>query len=139
MTLEEFEMLTEEQKRQALAYQETYQEYKDLEAHSMIFKCKPTYNFQSIEFEWEAGTELELEAMFNLYDNIVKKLQEIAPEQPTNNVKKETVKKESKKKVVPATEKQIALMNKFGIKYPEDCSLELAQKLIKENMQKSNK
>ena len=134
MTLEEFEMLTEEQKRQALAYQETYQEYKELEAHSMIFKCKPTYNFQSIEFEWEAGSDEDLEPMFKLYDTIVKKLQEIAPEQPAN-----TVKKEPKKKVVPATEKQLSIMDKFGIKYPEDCSLELAQKLIKENMQKSNK
>ena len=134
MTLEEFNMLTKEQQEQALAYQETYKEYKELEAHSMIFKCKPTYNFQSIEFEWEAGSDEDLEPMFKLYDTIVKKLQEIAPEQPAN-----TVKKEPKKKVVPATEKQLSIMDKFGIKYPEDCSLELAQKLIKENMQKSNK
>ena len=132
MTLEEFEMLTDEQKRQALAYQETYNEYKELEAHSMIFKCKPTYNFQSIEFEFEAGNNEDLEVMFNLYDYIVKKLQEIAPEQPTN-----TVKKEPKKKVVPATEKQLSIMDKFGIDYPEDCSVEQAVKLIKENMEKS--
>ena len=134
MTLEEFEMLTDEQKRQALAYQETYEEYKDLEAKSMIFKCKPTYNFQSIEFEWEAGTDLDLEAMFNLYDYIVKKLQEIAPEQPTNTVKKEP---KPKKKVIPATEKQLSIMDKFGIDYPEDCSVELAQKLIQESIEKS--
>ncbi len=134
MTLEEFEMLTEEQKRQALAYKETYEEYKDLEAHSMIFKCKPTYNFQSIEFEWEAGTELELEAMFNLYDHIIKKLQEIAPEQPTNNVKKE-----SKKKSVPATERQLEILENFGIPYEKDITKAEASELIKISMQKAGK
>lgn len=128
MTLEEFEMLTEEQKRQALAYQETYKEYKELEAHSMIFKCKPTYNFQSIEFEWEAGTELELEAMFNLYDHIVKKLQEIAPEQDTKPVRFKTV----KPKQEMASEAQLNYMDALGIKHPKDCTKATANRLLNE-------
>ena len=128
MTLEEFEMLTDEQKRQALAYQETYKEYKELEAHSMIFKCKPTYNFQSIEFEWEAGSDEDLEPMFKLYDHIVKRLQEIAPEQQP--VKFKTTKPKQKM----ASEAQLDYMDVLGIKHPSNCTLATAQRLLSEHL-----
>lgn len=130
MTLEEFEMLTKEQKEQALAYQETYKEYKDLEAQSMIFKCKPTYNFQSVEFEWEAGCDEDLEPMFKLYDTIIKKLQEIAPEQDTKPVRFKTTKPKQKM----ASQAQLDYMDVLGIKHPSNCTLATAQRLLSEHL-----
>ena len=130
MTLEEFEMLTDEQKRQALAYQETYEEYKDLEAKSMIFKCKPTYNFQSVEFEWEGSCDEDLEAMFNLYDHIVKRLQEIAPEQDTKPVRFKTTKPKQKM----ASEAQLDYMDALGIKHPSNCSSATAMRLLSSHL-----
>ena len=128
MTLEEFEMLTEEQKRQALAYKETYDEYKELEAQSVICKCKPTYNFQSIEFEWHLTRE-NYSDMYQLYCDLLQFMIENAPEQMVKNGKPEPKEPEE-----PATEKQIALLNKLGVKIPKNLSLKQARILIKENL-----
>lgn len=128
MTLEEFEMLTKEQKEQALAYKETYDAYKDLEAQSVICKCKPTYNFQSIEFEWKLTKE-NYSDMFQLYCDLLQFMIENAPEQMTKPGKPEPKEPEE-----PATEKQIALLNKLGVKIPKNLSLKQARILIKENL-----
>lgn len=117
MTLEEFEMLTKE----PLAYKEPV-------TKGMIFKCKPTYEFQSVEFEWEASNDEELDAMFNLYSTIVKKLQEIAPEQTP--VKFKTTKPKQKM----ASEAQLNYMDALGIKHPSNCTLATARRLLSEHL-----
>lgn len=49
----------------------------------MIIKCKPVWNFQSIEYEIEidVNDEESLNCLFKTYDKILKGLQEISPEQ----------------------------------------------------------
>lgn len=117
------EELTKEQLEQAEAYEEDNWE------RTVYCKCKPTYNFQSIEFEWYL-TDSNKEEMKDLYLELLSFLMDNAPEQAT-------AKEEPKKKVNPATEKQKAIMDRFGILYPKDCSVEFAQKLIKESIDKS--
>lgn len=48
----------------------------------MIFKCKPVYNFQSIEFEYEVNSEEDSQKMFETYKKVLQGLQECAVEQP---------------------------------------------------------
>ena len=49
----------------------------------MIIKCKPVWNFQSLEYEMEidVNDEESLNYLFSTYDKILKGLQEISPEQ----------------------------------------------------------
>ena len=50
----------------------------------MIVKCKPVYNFQSVEFEYEIheGNKNDIEAMFMIYKQMLDGLQNAAVEQP---------------------------------------------------------
>lgn len=90
------------------------------EPRTIKFKCKPTYNFQSIEFEYEC-TENYLEPMFNLYKKIVDHLIRVTPTQP------------NQAPVKPASAKQIEIMEKFRIPYQPGISYDAADKLIKES------
>ena len=49
----------------------------------MIVKCKPVYNFQSVEFEYELDpkNENEIIEMFTVYRNILLYMKNVAPEQ----------------------------------------------------------
>lgn len=85
------------------------------------FKCKPTYNFQSIEFEIECS-DMDLSPMFSLYRRVVEGLISVTPDQPKNGV---TAK--------PASEKQIEIMKKFNIPYQPGISYEQADEKIKES------
>lgn len=55
----------------------------------MIVKCKPVFNFQSIEFEMEVNNEIDFNLMSERYKKILDMLQEIAPEQQKASTKKE--------------------------------------------------
>ena len=48
----------------------------------MLVKCKPVFNFQSIEFEYEVNTPEDREAMFLHYKQFLDGLQKIAVDQP---------------------------------------------------------
>lgn len=85
----------------------------------MIMKFKPVYNFQSVEFEAEIKCPEDLEKAFNSYKICLEKLQEIAPEQPSNNGKPQP-------KEPMATEKQIATLVK--LKMDEQEAKKLTQK-----------
>ena len=95
----------------------------------MICKCKPTYNFQSIEFEWDL-TEDNFPEMMEMYDRIVNGLMDIAPEQP--DTKKPAAKKKEKKqpKQALATENQKKLMDKLGIQYDDTSTYDYAYNTI---------
>lgn len=49
----------------------------------MIVKCKPVYNFQSVEFEYELDpkNENEIIEMFTVYRTILLYMKNVAPEQ----------------------------------------------------------
>lgn len=49
----------------------------------MIIKCKPVWNFQSLEYEMDVDLENEesINQVFDIYDKMLTGLQAIAPEQ----------------------------------------------------------
>lgn len=89
------------------------------------FKCKPTYNFQSIEFEIEC-LENNLEPMFSLYRRVVEGLIKVTPDQPKNGVSS-----------TPASAKQLEIMDKFRIPYQPGITYDQADAKIKESYAKA--
>lgn len=104
------------------------EELMDSEPKTIKLKCKPTYNFQSVEFEYFVDSEEDVEAMFELYSHILTKLMEIAPEQPNQQP--------SKPVEEPATEKQIEILKKFKIPFSKNVSKKEAALLIKNSIEK---
>ena len=87
-----------------------------------IFHCKPCFNFQTIEFDFE-GDENDIPEMMKLYAALYKELAKL----PINPV------------VVrdPPTEKQIEILKRFDIPYNENTiTKKEAQRLITESMNK---
>lgn len=101
----------------------------DLDKGVYCFKCKPTYNFQSVEFEF-MGTIDDIPAMFDVYQAVLNELMRIAPEQPT-------------KTVAPvaelATAKQREILDKFHLKYKSNITKQEAQELIKQSIEAVSK
>lgn len=81
----------------------------------MILKCKPSYNFQSIEYEYEIDLETGegFKDCMDLYSTIIDALKKVAPEQPINK----TAKKE--KPFIPATDGQINYLLSLGVSKEE--------------------
>lgn len=88
----------------------------------MTFKCKPVYNFQSIEFEMtiDAENAEELKLMFEVYKAMLQGLQSIAPEQPA------LAKAVSKPSEPMATPKQVNCLVNLGM--AKEDALRLTQK-----------
>ena len=92
----------------------------------MIMKCKPTYQFQSIEFDYPINSQADLPDMFKLYEKVLKGLMEIAPVQDTKQVQKPAE--------PLATPRQKEIMDNYGIKYTEKTTQKQAYELIKKSM-----
>lgn len=107
-------------------------EFEDvIDDKNIIFHCKPVYNFQSIEFDIEINPDdpEQMDKMFGLYAAIIKKLQEVAVDQP------------NQKPVAPkeplASDKQKQIMDMYGIKYDKNtCTIKQAQELINKSINK---
>lgn len=91
----------------------------------MLMKCKPTYQFQSIEFDYSVNSAADLPDMFKLYEKVLKGLMEIAPIQE---------KQAQLPKDPPATQRQKDIMDLHGIKYKPDCTTKEAQVLIQKSI-----
>lgn len=103
------------------------EEIEIVEEKKFTFKCKPCWNFQSIEFEVESTIEEALK----LYETVLLKLVEISPAQDSKSAKRQPP-------LHPASEKQKEIMKKFGIKFDSFTSKEEAQELIQRSIDKSN-
>lgn len=101
-------------------------EESEPEPIKIMIHCKPNYAFQSLEFDYEVEDTEDIDRMFELYEKLVNKLKEIAPEQPVNG--KPVVKEEL------ATEKQLLILKKFGIQHSKDITKKEASKLIQLSM-----
>lgn len=102
----------------------------------MILKCKPVYNFQSIEFEYvinEMDFEEESKRMFEIYNLILKGLQQVAPEQPAL-AKPVAPKKEPKKELLTLGQKNF--LTSLGIPFDDTTTKEEANELIKKATRK---
>ena len=116
MTREDYDKLTPEAQEELLA--SLLQLHEIWTAPKVTkCKCKPTYNFQSIEFEWDL-TEDNYTEMIALYDRIAQDLKEIAPSQPDES------------KGPKATDKQKALLDRLKVKYDKNITAAEASKLI---------
>ena len=94
----------------------------------MIYcKCKPSYNYQSIEFEWDITDEKSKKEMYEFYKECLEFLQEVAPEQPDK-----VLFKTAKPRQKMASEKQLDYMDHLGIKHPKNCTSAQAQRLLDE-------
>ena len=106
-----------------------WNEIVELSKRMFSFKCKPTYNFQSVEFEFEGGID-DIPEMFEVYQAVLNELMRIAPEQPT-------------KTVAPAAElataKQREILDKFHLKYKSNITKQEAQELIKQSIEAVSK
>lgn len=110
------------------------------EPKTLVLKCKPVYNYQSIEFEYEIKNGDDFANMFELYKQLVDGLMMVAPEQPDARKPirvKEPVKKPEPPKEEPATEAQIRIMKDFNVKYPKNCTKKQARDLISASIKKA--
>lgn len=89
-------------------------------------KCKPTYQFQSIEFDYTVNSVADIPDMLNLYTKVLKGLMEIAP-----------IQEKQLPAEPPATQKQKDIMDRFGIKYSPNVTSKQAQQLIQKSMNES--
>jgi len=87
----------------------------------IVYHCKPTFAYQSIEFDYQSdGSAKDLDNMINLFADILKRLQAIAPEQDKKPAISEPL----------ATPGQKATMEKFGIFFDNKTTKKQAQALI---------
>lgn len=87
------------------------------------FKCKPTYQFQSIEFDFR-GTKDDIPEMVEMYNQVLQELMKIAPAQEKGSVQVSNL----------ATDKQKETMKRFGIKFAPTTTREEAQRLIQKSI-----
>lgn len=133
MKLEEFEMLTEEQKQQALDYTAELQEDYDSDP-VVICHCKPTYEYQSIEFEWFLN-EGNKEDMKALYIELLEFLVENAPAQRNVSPKGKSQNSVNTHKEPKATERQLEILQDFEIPYKKGITKAEASELIKRSIE----
>lgn len=93
----------------------------------MLMKCKPVFNFQSVEFDYNVNTPEDLTDMFELFSKVVKGLQEIAPEQSKVTVNREPL----------ASEKQRQIMKANGIPFTALTTRSEATALISKSMEEA--
>ena len=107
--------------------------WDEVEEHEKkwMFRCKPTFNFQSVEFEFYGGMD-DMPEMFAIYKKIVDELMALAPEQPA----KQVVSQPKKPAVDMPTPKMYDIMDKYGIKYTSKTTKAEAQQLIADNLKK---
>lgn len=88
----------------------------------MIFKCKPVWQFQSVEFDFDVkDATVDLPAMFEIYKRVLKGLMDFAPEQQKQSVNREPL----------ASEKQRQIMKANGIPFTPTTTMSEASQLIK--------
>ena len=108
-------------------------ESKELTGLSVYnFKCKPVYNFQSIEFEF-IGSKEDIPAMMEVYQEVLKNLMAISPEQP--NAKAPIQRAD----IIKPSPRQYEIMDSFGIPYTDRTTRAEATKLITESIEKKDR
>ena len=109
-------------------------EEKEYEEHTPFIRvhCKPVYNYQSVEFDWDihyGSAKSDLEALEHNYELMLKMLVRVSENAPQ---------KEASKPVAPveelASEKQKEILRNFHIEFKPDITKKQAHALIKKSM-----
>lgn len=95
----------------------------------MTFKCKPVWQFQSVEFDYTVNNPKDLADMFELYEKVLKGLMDFAPDQQKATVNREP----------PATDKQREIMRINGIPFTALTTKSEAQRLIEKSLAEANR
>ena len=95
--------------------------------------CKPVYNYQSVEFDWDihCGGDYEstLAAMEKFYSRMLEMLVRVSQNAPQKDVSKPVAPVEE-----PASEKQKEILRNFHIDFKPDITKKQAHALIKKSM-----
>ena len=97
-----------------------------------IIHCKPVYNYQSVEFDWQinmCNPEPDFEAMENIYSRMLEMLVRVSQNAPQAEAKKPATPVEE-----PASEKQKEILRNFHIDFKPDITKKQAHALIKKSM-----
>ena len=94
------------------------------------FKCKPCWNFQSVEFEVEIEDKSKLPEVMDLYSDVLSRLMLISPEQKKDN---------NVPAIKLASDRQKEIMQQYNIPFTIKTTAEEAQKLIQESIDKNKK
>ena len=94
--------------------------------------CKPVYNYQSVEFDWElpiGNTEEEITKMEDFYSKMLEMLVRVSQNAPQKDVSKPVQPQEEL-----ASEKQKEILRNFHIDFKPDITKKQAHALIKKSM-----
>ena len=95
--------------------------------------CKPVYNYQSVEFDWEvsfgATFEHDIAEMEWFYSKMLEMLVRVSQNAPQVEAKKPAAPVEE-----PASEKQKEILRNFHIDFKPDITKKQAHALIKKSM-----
>jgi len=94
--------------------------------------CKPVYNYQSVEFDWEIPFDQIGEAMTEMehaYSDMLEMLVRVSQNAPQKEAGKTSAPVEE-----PASEKQKEILRNFHIDFKPDITKKQAHALIKKSM-----
>ena len=95
--------------------------------------CKPVFNYQSVEFDWEvsfgATFEKDIKEMEWFYSKMLEMLVRVSQNAPQAEAKKPAAPVEE-----PASEKQKEILRNFHIDFKPDITKKQAHALIKKSM-----
>ena len=131
LTKEEMEKLMKEKK---LQYFDCSGEILEDEGNPIIhtIHCKPVYNYQSVEFDWDIHVETAAEdwkILEDIYSKALEMLVRVSQNAPQKDVSKPVAPVEE-----PASEKQKEILRNFHIDFKPDITKKQAHALIKKSM-----
>ena len=94
--------------------------------------CKPVYNYQSVEFDWDihlGTTEEDWQTIEFIYSKALEMLIRVSQNAPQKDVSKPVAPVEE-----PASEKQKEILRNFHIDFKPDITKKQAHALIKKSM-----
>jgi len=97
-----------------------------------VIHCKPVYNYQSVEFDWQinmSNPTPDFEAMERFYSLMLEMLVRVSEKAPQREANKPAAPVEE-----PASEKQKEILRNFHIDFKPDITKKQAHALIKKSM-----
>lgn len=111
---------------------ETLEDNEQLSPIRHTIHCKPVYNYQSVEFDWDihiGNEEEDLADMEHLYTMMLEMLVRVSQNAPQKDVSKPVQPQEEL-----ASEKQKQILRDFHIEFKEPLTKKQAHALIKKSM-----
>ena len=111
---------------------EMFQEQENKNPVLHTVHCKPVYNYQSVEFDWDVHlntTEEDWQTIEFIYSKALEMLVRVSQNAPQVEAKKPVAPVEE-----PATEAQKQILRNFHIDFKPDITKKQAHNLIKKSM-----